>query len=134
TMYGALLIHRMCENDLRSRHHVARGKAPMSMPADDRRFRPVVDTLVALATASTPFLDLYVDAWSDSSSPPLTFAMAGALALLIGVPLLFRRRCPFAVLGLLLLVSIVAAIAGGEEVAIPIQVATAVALYTVATI
>lgn len=101
---------------------------------DDRRFRPVTDTLVALVTASTPFLYLYVDEWSDSSSPPLTFAMSGAIALLIGVLLLVRRRYPFAVLGLLLLASIGAEIAGGEELAIPIQIATAVALYTVATI
>jgi signal transduction histidine kinase len=106
----------------------------MSILADNRRFRPVVDTLVALVTASTPFLDLYVDEWSDSSSPPLTFAMAGAIAILIGLPLLVRRQYPFAVLGMLLLASVVAAFAGGEELAIPIQVATAVSLYTVSTI
>ena len=101
---------------------------------DDRGFRPVIDTLVALVIASTPFFNLYVDAWSDSSSSPLTFALTSAIALVIGVPLLVRRRYPFAVLGLLLLASVGVAIAGGEELAIPILIATAVALYTVATI
>jgi signal transduction histidine kinase len=102
--------------------------------SDDRRIRPVIDPLVALATASTPFLALYVDEWSHPGSPPLTFAMAGATALLIGIPLLVRRRYPVAVLGLLLLASVGAAIVRGEELAIPILIATAVALYTVATI
>lgn len=106
----------------------------MSNHTNERRFRPVIDPLVALVTACTPFFALYGDEWSDSSSPPVTFAMAGAIALLIGVPLLFRRRYPFAVLGLLLLASVGAAIAGGEELAIPIQIAMAVALFTVATI
>ncbi len=106
----------------------------MRILTDDRRFRPVIDPLVALATASTPFLYLYVDEWSASSSPPLTFAKAGTIALLIGVPLLVRRRYPFAVLGLLLLASVGAAITGGEDLAIPFQIGTAVALYTVSTI
>ena len=73
---------------------------------NERRFRPVIDTLVALVAASTPFLYLYVDELSDPSSPPLTFATVGAIALLIGVLLLVRRRYPFAVLGLLLLASV----------------------------
>ena len=106
----------------------------MSNLTNERRFRPVIDTLVALVTASTPFVYLYVDELSDTSSPPLTFAMAGVIALLIGVPLLVRRRYPFAVLALLLLASVGVAIAGGEELAIPLLIATAIALYTVATI
>lgn len=101
---------------------------------NERRFRPVIDTLVALVTASTSFFYLYVDELSGPSSPPLTFATVGAIALLIGLPLLVRRRYPFAVLALLLLASVSATIAGGEELAIPILIATAVALYTVATI
>jgi signal transduction histidine kinase len=101
---------------------------------DDRRFRPVIDTLVALVAASTPFFHFYLDEWWGPSSRPLTFATAGTISLVIAVPLLVRRQYPFAVLGLLLLASVGAAIVGGEGLAIPVQIATAVALYTVATI
>jgi signal transduction histidine kinase len=106
----------------------------LKSPTNERRFRPVIDTVVALVTASTPFFYLYVDELSDPSGPPLTFATAGAIALLIGLPLLVRRRYPFAVLALLLVASVGAAIAGGEERAIPLLIGTAVALFTVATI
>ncbi len=106
----------------------------MSPSDDDRRFRPVIDTTVALVTASTPFFDLYVEEWSDPSSTPFSFATAGAIALLIASPLFVRRRYPFAVLGLLLLASIIAAVPGDEALAIPFLIATAVALYTLASL
>lgn len=106
----------------------------MQTSAADRAFRPVIDTAVALLAASTPFFNLYVDEWSEPSSTPFTVATAGAISLLIAIPLLVRRRYPFAVLGLLLLASVIAAVPRDEALVIPFLMATAVALYTVASI
>lgn len=102
------------EQGFRSKSHVATEQAPMKSLTDERKFRPVIDTLVALAIASTPFFNLYVDEWSDPNSSSSTFAWTCAIALLIGGPLLVRRRFPIAALGLLLLASVGAEIAGGE--------------------
>ena len=105
----------------------------MHPSSDNRAFRPVSDTIVALSAASTPFLDLYFDELSEASGSPFSFATAGAFALVIGLSLLVRRRYPFAVLGLLLLAAVMAAATREEELAIPFLIAAAVALFTVAS-
>lgn len=119
---------------VRQKASFSRVQVVMSPSNADRTFRPVSDTVVALLAASTPFLDFYIEGWSDPSSTPLSFATAGAIALLIAIPLFVRRRYPFAVLGLLLLAAVIAAAPGEEALAIPFLIASAVALYTVASI
>lgn len=106
----------------------------MSPSNNDRGFRPVTDTVVALVAASTPFLDLYFNELSESSGTPFTFATASMFALVIGGPLLVRRRFPFVVLGLLLLGVVLAAATGEKDLPIPFTIAAAVALFTVASI
>lgn len=106
----------------------------MGPPEQDRTFRPVIDTIVALVTASTPFLDLYFDELSEASGSPFTFATASASALVIGISLLVRRRYPLAVLGVLLVAAIVAATSGEAELSIPFMIAAAVAIFTFASI
>ena len=105
----------------------------MNPSEEERRFRPVTDTVVALAAASTPFLDLYFNELSEASGSPFTFVTAAAFALAIGGLLLVRRRYPFAVLGLLLLGAVLAAATGKEDLPIPFTIAASVALFTVAS-
>ena len=105
----------------------------MGVSEQDRTFRPVIDTIVALVIASTPFLDLYFDELSEASGSPFTFATASLSALTIGISLLFRRRYPFAVLGVLLIGAIVAATSGEAELPIPFMIAAAVAIFTIAS-
>ena len=112
---------------------VGRERVVMHPSEDDRRFRPVTDTIVALAAASTPFLDLYFDELSEASGSPFTFVTAAVFALVIGVSLLVRRRYPLPVLGLLLLGALLAAATGEEELPIPFTIAASVALFTVAS-
>ena len=104
--------------------------------SNDRTFRPVIDIVVALVFASTPFLDLYFNEFSDSAGSPFSFASASAFSLLIGSSLLVRRRFPFAVLGVLLLAALVAGVFGEQdgELPIPFLIAAAVALFTVASL
>ncbi|MDQ3167968.1 MAG: histidine kinase [Chloroflexota bacterium] len=105
----------------------------MRTSADDRTFRPVSDTVVALLAASAPFFDFSDDELSGPAGGALSFATAGAFALVIGLSLLVRRRYPFVVLGLLLLAAVMAAASGGEESSIPFLIGATVALYTVAS-
>jgi signal transduction histidine kinase len=106
----------------------------MSPSNDERRFRPVTDTVVALLAASTPFLAPYLDDLPDSTGSPFSFATAAASALVIGLPLLVRRRYPFVVLGLLLLATVIAAIPGEAALPIPFEIGATVALFTVASL
>lgn len=105
----------------------------MSLTNDNRRFRPLADTAVALAAASTPFLDFYSDELSDPRNSPFSFATAATFALVIGLLLLIRRRYPFVVLGLLLLAAVMAAATGTEDYPTPFLIAVAVPLFTVAS-
>lgn len=105
----------------------------MSPFEEDRRFRPVSDTIVALLAASTPFLDLYFDELSEESGTPFSFATASLFTVVIGLSLLVRRRYPLPVLGLLLLGAVMAAATGKEELPIPFTIAASVALFTVAS-
>ncbi|MBA2246925.1 MAG: two-component sensor histidine kinase [Chloroflexia bacterium] len=105
----------------------------MNPSEEDRRFRPVLDSIVALAAASTPFLDLYFNELSETSGTPFSFATASMFAFVIGISLLVRRRFPLPVLVLLLLGAVMAAATGKEELPIPFTIAAAVALFTVAS-
>lgn len=106
----------------------------MRTPNDDRTFRPVSDTVVALLAASTPFLTLYFDELSEASDSPFTFVTADAFALVIGSSLLVRRRYPLAVLGLLLVAAVMAAVTREKGFAIPFLIGVAIALFTVASV
>jgi Na+/H+ antiporter NhaA len=103
---------------------------------DDRAILPVSDTIVAFTAAMPPFIFLNIDQRSGATDSGYTLLTASAAAAVIGIPLLFRRRYPFAVLGLMLLAAVIVtgASSSDEEFPVPFLIGASIALFTLATV